>query len=106
MTMIRLAAAGLALALLGAACAGPNPDACAKGKVQETTTTTIAKGPETTAAGLRSKLTGLFQEHVFLSAAVASSRGRPDESTAAQAALDGNSEALVANMTAIFTGDD
>ncbi|HEV8627703.1 MAG TPA: hypothetical protein VG034_24965 [Acidimicrobiia bacterium] len=102
----RLATAGLTLALLGAACAGPNPDASAKGKVDETTTTTIAKGPETTASGLRSKLTGLFQEHVYLAAAVASSRGRPDESTAAQAALDGNSEALLANMTAVFTGDD
>jgi len=100
--MIRLAAAGLTLALLGAACAGPNPDASAKGKVQETTTSTIAKGPETTAAGLRSKLTGLFQEHVFLAAAVASSRSRADELAAAQAALDDNSKALTDNITAIF----
>ncbi len=104
--MIRLAAAGLTVALLGAACAGPNPDASSKGKVDETTTTTIAKGPETTAAQLRSRLTGLLQEHVYMAAAVAASRGRPDESAAAQAARDGNSEALTANMTAIFTGDD
>ena len=103
--MIRLAAAGLTVALLGAACAGPNPDASAKGKIKETTTTTIAKGPDTTAAGLRSKLTGLFQEHVYLAAAVASSRGRADELTAAQAALDGNSTALTDNVTAIFAGD-
>ena len=104
--MIRLAAAGLTLALLGAACAGPNPDASSKGKVKDTTTTTIAKGPDTAAATVRSKLTGLLQEHVYLAAAVASSRGRADESPAAQAALDGNTEALTANMTAIFTGDD
>jgi hypothetical protein len=105
MMMIRLAAAGLTLALLGAACAGPNPDASAKGKVAETTTTTIAKGPDTTAAGLRSKLSGLFQEHVYLAAAVAGSRGRADELTAAQAALDGNTKALSDNMTAIFAND-
>jgi hypothetical protein len=104
--MIRLAAAGLTLALLGAACAGPNPDASSEGKVDETTTTTIAKGPETTAAQLRSKLVGLFQERVYLAAAVARSSGRADESTAAQAALDGNTEALAGNMTAIFTAED
>jgi len=104
--MIRLAAAGLTVALLGAACAGPNPDASSKGKVQETTTTTIAKGPDTTAATLRSKLTGLFQEHVYLSAAVAGSRGRADELSAAQAALDGNSKAIIDNVTAIFAGMD
>jgi hypothetical protein len=104
--MIRLAAAGLTVALLGAACAGPNPDASSKGKVEETTTTTIAKGPETTASQLRSRLTGLLQAHVYLAGAAAASQGRPDEASAAQAALDKNSEALIANMTAIFTGDD
>lgn len=104
--MIRLAAAGLTVALLGAACAGPNPDAASEGKVDETTTTTVARGPETTASQLRSRLTGLLQEHVYLAAAVAASQGRADELSAAQAALDGSSEALAANMTAIFTGDD
>lgn len=104
--MIRLAAAGLTVALLGAACGGPNPDASSKGKVDETTTTTIAKGPDSTAAQLRSRLTGLFQAHVYLAGAVAASQGRADESSGAQAALDGNSQALSANMTAIFTGND
>jgi hypothetical protein len=104
--MIRLAAAGLTVALLGAACGAPNPDASSKGKVEETTTTTIAKGPDTTASQLRSRLTGLFQAHVYLAAAVAASAGRPDEASSAQAALDKNSEALSANITAIFTGDD
>ena len=105
---LRLAAAGLTLALLGAACASPNPDASSEGKVDETTTTTIAKGPETTAAQLRSKLTGLLQEHVYLAAAAtgAIAGGRSDEVSAASAALDGNSEALAANMTAIFAGTE
>jgi hypothetical protein len=103
---LRLVAAGLTLAVLGVACGTPSKDSSSKGKVAETTTTTIARGADTTAAQLRSKLTGLLQEHVYLAAAVAASRGRADETTAAQAALDGNSEALAANMTAIFTGND
>ena len=106
-TMIpRLAAAGLTLALLGAACGGPNPDAAAKGQVDETTTTTIARGPDTTAAQLRSKLTGLLQEHVYLAAATTGAvvGGRSDEATAATAALDGNSQSLTDNFNAIFTG--
>ena len=104
--MIRLAAAGLTVALLGAACAGPNPDASSEGKVDETTTTTIAKGPDTTAAQLRSKLTGLLQEHVYLAAAASGAivGGRSDEVAAASAALDGNSQALADNVTAIFAG--
>jgi hypothetical protein len=104
--MIRLAAAGLTVALLGAACGGPNPDASSKGKVEETTTTTIAKGPDSTASQLRSRLTGLLQAHVYLAGAVAASKGRADEAGGAQAALDGNSEALSANMKAIFTSPD
>jgi hypothetical protein len=106
--MKRLATAGLTLALLGAACAGPNPDASAKGKVDATTTTTIAKGPDTTAAQLRSKLTGLLQEHVYLAAAATGAviGGRTDEVTAASAALDGNSKALADNVTAIFAGTE
>ena len=103
---LRMAAAGLTLALLGAACGSPNPDASSKGKVDETTATTIAKGPETTAAQVRSKLTGLLQEHVYLAAAVAASRARADESGAAQAALDGNSKSLSGLMAAIFSASE
>jgi hypothetical protein len=103
---LRLVAAGLTLAVLGAACGTPQKDNSSKGKVAETTTTTLAKGADTTAAQLRSKLTGLLQEHVYLAAAVASSKGRADETAAAQAALDGNTDALAANMKAIFSGDD
>jgi hypothetical protein len=103
---LRLVAAGLTLAVLGAACGTPQKDNSSKGKVAETTTTTLAKGADTTAAQLRSKLTGLLQEHVYLAAAVAASKGRADEAAAAQAALDENTAALAANMKAIFTGDD
>jgi hypothetical protein len=104
--LLRLAAAGLTLAVLGAACGTPQKDS-SKGKVAETTTTTIAKGPDTTAAQLRSKLNGLLQEHVYLAAAAAGALigGRGDEATAASAALDGNSDALTDNFTAIFNSD-
>lgn len=102
---LRLVAAGLTLAVLGA-CGSPVKKNPTHGSIAETTTTTVAKGPETTAAGLRSRLNALFQEHVYLAAAVAGSRTRPDETAAAQAALDGTTEALVANMKAIFSGDD
>jgi hypothetical protein len=101
---LRLTAAVLALGLLGAACASSG-GAKAKGKVEEsTTTTTLAKGPDSTAAVLRSKLNGLFEEHVYLASAAtgAAIGGRADEFAAAAAALGGNSDALTANFTAIF----
>src|SRR5438270_8428218 len=101
---LRPIAAVLALGLLGAAC-GSSGGASAKGKVEEsTTTTTMAKGADTTAAVLRSKLQGLLEEHVYLASAAtgAALGGRSDEFTAAAAALDGNSNALTANITAVF----
>ena len=103
---LRLVAAVLALGLAGAACGSPSGSA--KGKVDEsTTTTTIARGPDTTAAQLRSKLSGLLVEHVYLaSAATGAALGsRTDEFNAAAAALDGNSDALTANISAIFGAD-
>jgi hypothetical protein len=102
---LRLTAAVLALGLLGAACASSGGAKATKGQVEDsTTTTTIAKGPDTTAAVLRSKLNGLLQEHVYLASAVtgATIGGRADEFAAAAAALGGNSDALTANFTAIF----
>ena len=103
---LRLLVAGLTVAVAGAACGTPTKKGSAEGKV-ETTTTTIAKGPDTTAAQLRSKLTGLLQEHVYLAAATtgATVAGRADEGSAAAAALDGNSDALIDNFTAIFGKD-
>jgi hypothetical protein len=70
------------------------------------TTSTIARGPETTAAQVRSRLTGILQEHVYLAAAAAASRGRADEQAAAQSALAGNAKALSDNLTSLFTGND
>src|SRR5437763_5327607 len=99
---LRVGAAVLSLGLLAAGCGSGSGSA--KGRVEEsTTTTTIATGPETTAAQLRSRLSGLLEEHVYLAAA-AGAKGRGDESSAATAALTGNSDAIVANITAIFTG--
>src|SRR5689334_19581735 len=101
----RVGAAVLGLGLLATGCGSPSSSA--KGQVEEsTTTTTIAKGPETTAAQLRYKLAGLLEEHVYLGAAASNARSRADEAAAATAALAGNSEALAANMTAIFIGPD
>jgi len=103
---LRMGAAVLSLGLLATGC-GNNAGAKAKGQIEEsTTTTTIAKGPDTAAAQLRTKLAGLLEEHVYLGAAASSARGRPDEQAAAVAALGGNSDAVSANMTAIFSGND
>src|SRR5437016_4404984 len=69
-----------------------------------TTTSTIAKGPDSTAAQLRSKLNGLLQENVYLTSAAtgAALAGRSDELAGAVAALGGNSQSLTDNVTAIF----
>jgi hypothetical protein len=101
---LRLGAAVLTLGLLGTACGSPGSGS-AKGKVDEsTTTTTIARGPDTTAAQFRSKFNGLLEEHVYLASAAtgAALGGRTDEFTAASAALEGNSNAITANMAAVF----
>lgn len=102
---LRLAAAVLAVGVLGAACGSPSSSS--KGEVAETTTTTIATGPETTAAQLRSRLAGLLGEHVSLTAAAtgAAIGGRGDELAGASSAVGANSDALTANMASIF-GDE
>jgi hypothetical protein len=94
----------VALGLLGAAC-GSSGGAKANGQVEEsTTTTTIAKGADTTAAQLRSRLNGLLEEYVYLGSAASSAAigKRPDEFVAAAAAFRGNSDAIVANVAAVF----
>jgi hypothetical protein len=99
---LRSVAAVLALGLLGAGCGSTSS---AKGKVDDsTTTTTIARGPDTVAAQFRSKFNGLLAEHVYLASAAtgAALGGRTDEFTAASTALDGNSDALTANIGAVF----
>lgn len=102
---LRLVAAVLTVGVLGAACGSPS--ASSKGEVSEPTTTTIAKGPETTAAQLRGRLAGLLGEHVSLTAAAtgAARGGREDEFTAAASAVGANSDALTANIAAVFGSD-
>lgn len=102
---MRMVAAVLTVGVLGAACGSPS--ASSKGEVSEPTTTTIAKGPETTAAQLRGRLAGVLGEHVYLTAAAtgAARSGREDEFTAAASAVGANSDALTANMAAVFGSD-
>src|SRR5205085_1113414 len=100
---LRLVAAGLALGLLGAACGSPGTSA--KGTAAEsTTTTTIAKGPDTTAAQLRSKLNGVLVEYIYLGSALTSASlgQRPDEFVAADAAFRSNSDTMTDNISAVF----
>jgi hypothetical protein len=102
---LRLVAAVLTVGVIGAACGSPSSSS--KGEVSEPTTTTIARGPETTAAQLRSRLAGLLGEHVYLAAATtgAIAGGRADEVSGASAAVAANSDAITANFAAIF-GDE
>jgi hypothetical protein len=99
---LRLVAAVLTVGVLGAACGSPSSSS--KGEVAEPTTTTIARGPETTAAQLRARLAGLLGEHVYLTAATAGAiaGGRGDEVSGASAAVAANSKAITANIEAIF----
>ena len=99
---LRLVAAVLSVGVLGAACGSPSSSS--KGEVAEPTTTTIARGPETTAAQLRARLAGLLGEHVYLAAATtgAVAGGRADEVSGASEAVTANSDAITANIEAIF----
>jgi hypothetical protein len=100
---LRLGAAVLVLGLLAAGCGSPSSSA--QGKVEEsTTTTTIAKGPDSTAAQLRSRLNGLLEEYVYLGSAAsgAATGRRADEFTAAAAAVRGNGDSVIANISAIY----
>jgi hypothetical protein len=101
---LRFGAAVLTVGLLATGC-GNNKGSAAHGQVEEsTTTTTIAKGPDSTAAQLRTRLNGLLEEHVYLTAAAtdAAVGGRSDELAGAVAALGGNSQALTDTVTAVF----
>ena len=79
----------------------PCPSPATPSRVHETD-----RSHRTHAAQLRSRLTGLLQEHVYLAAAVtgAIAGGRSDEVASASTALDGNSDALADNFEAIFAG--
>jgi hypothetical protein len=100
---LRLGAALLTAGLLAAGCGSPTSSA--NGQAAESTTTaTIAKGPDTTAAQLRSKLNGLLVEYVYLGSALTSASlgKRPDEFVAADAAFRSNSDNMTENISAVF----
>ncbi len=88
----------VAFALLGAACGGKK------------TTTAGTEGPaakpsaDTAAAGLRSDLNRLLQEHVYLAASAtgAALRGDTPGFNAAAAALDGNSDDIINTFGSVY----
>jgi hypothetical protein len=92
-----------AAALAGAGCGGKKNDT-QSGTLESTTTSTVPRGSDTVAARLHSNLNGLLQEHVALAASAtgAAVGGRTAESAAAGGALDANSDALTAEMTAVL----
>ena len=96
----RLLAVLVAVSIAGPACGGKNDTQ--SGTLESTTTSTIPKGPDTVAARLHKSLDALLQEHVALAAATtgAALGGRGDEFTAVAGALDANSDALTAEITA------
>jgi len=104
---LRFGAAVLTVGLLATGC-GNNREAISHGNVAaSTTTTTISKAPDSTASQVRSRLNGLLQENVYLTAAAtgAAAGGRSEELAGAVAALGGNSGSLTDNITAIFGAD-
>ena len=102
--LVRLTAAALALTLLGAACGDDDDDTAAEEPAEEVADVPV--GHDTGAAGARTSLAALLQEHVFLAAAAtnAALAGRP-EFDAAVAALDGNSVDLSKVMGNVFGAD-
>jgi hypothetical protein len=101
---LRFGAAVLTVGLLATGC-GNNKGSASHGQVQESTTsTTVAKGPDTTAAQVRARLNGLLEENVYLTMAAtgAAAAGRSDDLAGAVAALDGNSKSLTDNFSSIF----
>jgi hypothetical protein len=106
---LHLAALGLAIVLLGAGCGGDDKGATDKPgqPVGEAAAETGDPGPATAAARTRSTLNGLLQEHVILAAAATGAvlGGRSDEFTAAEAALEANSDALTGVLAGVFGGE-
>ncbi len=100
---IRLLAVCLALSMMGASCGGDDDgEGTQQGATQ--TTTTVAKGPDTPAALVRSNLAGLLGEHTVLAAGAtgAALGNRPEEFAEAKSALDENSAALTKLISAVF----
>lgn len=112
---VKLAGAGMALALVGTACGGSDKattTATTVGGSSATTAPAAAAASATTgAATLRAGLTGLLSEHVYLSALATGSALRGDTKgfEAYAAALNGpsasNTSDLVAAMTSAYGAD-
>ncbi len=107
---IRLASAGVALALVGFACGGDS-DSGDSASGQSTPTTAPAPSTTTGAATLRAGLTGLLTEHVYLAALAtgAALRGDTKGFEAFAAALNGptnsNTADLVGAVTSAYGAD-
>lgn len=106
--LLRLLAVVLALMVLGAACGGDDDEA--GGGTQEPAdeaaggAVEVPDGPDTTAAILRSNLHALLQEHVALTAAATNAAlgGRVPEFEAATAAVNANSDSIIALIGSVF----
>jgi hypothetical protein len=91
----RLIGVGVAFGLLGAA--------CTETPSTEQSSPAVATS-DTAAAALRSDLNRLLQEHVYLAASAANAAlsGRTEEFDAAAAALDGNSDDIIATFGSVY----
>jgi hypothetical protein len=110
---LRLASAGLALALVGVACGSDDEPTTTPGQGSTATTPKSASSPSATsgAATLRAGLTGLLTEHVYLAALATGSALRGDTkgfeayATALNGPSNSNTYDLTAAMTSVYGAD-
>jgi hypothetical protein len=110
---LKLASAGLALALVGVACGDDDEAATTPGQGSSATTSPAASGASATtgAATLRAGLTGLLTEHVYLAALATGSALRGDTkgfeayATALNGPTNSNTADLTAAMTSVYGAD-
>jgi hypothetical protein len=104
---LKLASAGLALALVGVACGDDDEATTTPGQGSSATTSPAAAGASATtgAATLRAGLTGLLTEHVYLAALATGSALRGDTKgfEAYATALNGPTNSNTADLTAAIT---
>lgn len=101
---LKLASAGMALALVGGACGNDDEETTTPGQGSSATTAPAASGVSATtgAATLRAGLTGLLTEHVYLAALATGSALRGDTKgfEAYATALNGPTNSNTADITA------
>ena len=98
---IRLAGALIGVSLLGAACGAPKGGGSTTATSAASTTTTLPPG-NVDAADLRSKMTALLQENVFLTAMATQAIATSADPAPALAAREANAKALQDAFTSIF----